>query len=87
MDSRFKTARGIGAGSSFGQLRKTEKQLSFVSGEGSIGASAKDLSMTFSPAKDSATERHLFDRHSQHQGPDDLSKIPAETKTRSVWVH
>lgn len=87
MDSRFKTARGIGVGSSFGQLRKTEKQLSFVSGEGTIGASAEDLNMTFSLAIDSATESRLFDRHSQDQGTDDSSKIPAETKIKSVWVH
>jgi hypothetical protein len=87
MDSRFKTAKGVGVGSSFGQLRKTEKQLSFVSGEGVIGASAQDLSMTFSLAIDSATESRLFDRNSQDQGTEYLSKIPAETKIKSVWVY
>ena len=56
MDSRFKTAKGPGVGSSFGQLRKTEKQLSFGSAEGVIGVSAQDLNMTFSLAIDSATE-------------------------------
>jgi hypothetical protein len=87
MDSRFKTASGIGVGSSFGQLRKARKQLSFVSGEGTIGASAEDLGMTFSLAIDRATESRLLERHSQEQRTDDLSTIPAETRIKSVWVH
>jgi len=87
MDSRFKTAKGIGVGSSLGQLRKTEKQLSFVSGEGVIGAVARDLGMTFNLAVDSATESSLFDRNRQDRGTDYLSKIPAETKIYSVWVY
>jgi hypothetical protein len=43
--------------------------------------------MTFSLAIDSATESRLFDRNSQDQGTEYLSKIPAETKIKSVWVY
>ena len=77
-DFRFRTAKGVGVGSSLGQLLNTEKQLSFVSGEGMFGASAKDLGMTFDLAIDGAAESRVFN---------DLSKIPAGTKIKSVWVH
>jgi hypothetical protein len=85
MDSRFRTAKGVGVGSSLGELQKAEKQLSFVSGEGVIGALAEDLGMTFSLATDSATESRLFNGNSQDHGAE-LSKIPAETGITSVWV-
>lgn len=83
MDPRFRTAKGIGAGSSFRQLRRAEKQLSFVTGEGNFGLFAKNLDMTFELATDPATERRLLDPKA---GPDPLSIIPAATKIDSVWV-
>ncbi len=86
MDSRFRTVKGVGVGSSFGELRKTEGQLVIVSGEGSTGASAKDLNMTFNLAIDSATESRLYG-NSLDREVDSLSKIPAETKIKSVWVY
>lgn len=49
MDSRFRTARGIGAGSSLGRLRATEKPLSLAIGEGQFGAVADELGHDFLP--------------------------------------
>jgi hypothetical protein len=80
-DARFRTSKGVGVGSSFGQLRATEK-LSFVTGEGVIGAVSKELSMTFDLDVDSATENRLYELR-LHK-PLDTRRQPRSLKFQAV---
>jgi hypothetical protein len=84
-DARFKTATDVGAGSSLGQLRRAQKLLAFVSGEGANGANAEDLGMTFDLLIDSSVETRLFEPRNPDQ--DVLSIIPDDTRIKSVWVY
>ncbi len=86
-DSQFKTAAGIGVGSSLGQLRRAQRRLSFVSGEGADGATAPDLGITFDLLIDRAVEARLFEPRSPDQDPDLLSIIPDDTRINAVWVY
>ena len=73
MDTRFRTATGLGPDSSFGQLRDSEQRISFVNGEeGTHGGVAEDLGMGFS--------LDFFANLT-------LTTIPANTVITSVWVH
>jgi hypothetical protein len=87
LDPRFQTEKHIHVGSTLGQLRNAESNLMFVTGEGTTGASAENLAMTFSLRIDSATATRLSDPTTSQDPGSALSKIPAGTVITSIWVH
>jgi hypothetical protein len=79
-DPRFKTAQGIGVGSSIGDLRKTKLHFKFNREEGD-GLICDELGMKFAVDIDPATDRRL-DRHEA----DPLALIPLSAKIEWIWI-
>jgi hypothetical protein len=79
-DSRFKTAQGIGVGSSIGDLRKTKLHFKFNREEGD-GLICDELAMKFAVNIDPATDRRL-DGHEA----DPLALIPLSVKIEWIWI-
>jgi hypothetical protein len=92
-DPRFKTADGIGVGSSLGQIRRVYKGLYITAGEGSLAAVVPDQKMAFyfnllDSGLDDQTLRKIYENKSPwpHELKDD-PLIPDRTKITSIWVH
>jgi hypothetical protein len=79
-DPRFKTAQGIGVGSSIGDLRKTKLHFKFNREEGD-GLICDELGMKFAVHIDPATDRRL-DGHEA----DPLALIPLSVKIEWIWI-
>ena len=79
-DPRFKTAQGIGVGSSIGDLRRTKLQFKFNREEGD-GLLCEELGMKFAVDIDPATDRRL-DGHEA----DPLAIIPPSAKIEWIWI-
>ena len=79
-DPRFKTAQGIGVGSSIGDLRRTKLQFKFNREEGD-GLLCEELGMKFAVDIDPATDRRL-DGHEA----DPLAIIPPRAKIEWIWI-
>jgi hypothetical protein len=79
-DPRFKTAQGIGVGSSIGDLRKTNLHFKFNREEGD-GLVCDELGMKFAVDIDPATDSRL-DGHEA----DPLTLIPPSVKIEWIWI-
>jgi hypothetical protein len=79
-DPSFKTAQGIGVGSSIGDLRKTKLRFEFSSQQGD-GLFCNELRMKFAVDIDHATDRRLY----EHEA-DPLPLIPPDVKIKWIWI-
>jgi hypothetical protein len=79
-DPRFKTAQGIGVGSSIAELRKTKLNFKFNREEGD-GLICDELGMKFAIDVDPATDRRL-DEHEANP----LALIPQSIKIKWIWI-
>jgi hypothetical protein len=79
-DPRFKTAQGIGVGSSMGDLRKTKLHFTFNREEGD-GLLCEELGMKFAVDIDPVTDRRLVGHEA-----DPLAIIPLSAKIEWIWI-
>ena len=79
-DPRFKTAQGIGVGSSIGDLRKTKLHFEFNREEGD-GLICDELGMKFAVDIDPFTDRRLVGHEA-----DPLALIPPGVKIERIWI-
>ncbi len=74
---KFKTASGLGVGSTVADIRKIYKVNSFVIDEGCNCIVIDELKMSFS----------LKDSEAVEKARGDLKKVPVSTPVVSIWVH